>query len=98
MLAGLEHGEAVLGVEADRGGDVHGVPVVVGEEVLDRLVARLDAVRRGHRLPALGVGLDDGDVGDVGMVEVDRQEVPAEHQPDDTDVEAARHNTDSSVP
>ena len=38
VLARPEHGEAVLGVEADRGGDVHGVPVVVGEEILDRLV------------------------------------------------------------
>ena len=85
-------------MEADRGGDVHGVPVVVGEEILDRLVTRLDAVLGGHGVPALGVGLDDGDVADVGMVDVDRQEVPAEHQPDDTDVEAARHKTDSWVP
>ena len=93
VLAGLEREPAVLGVQADRRGQRHGVDLVVSEQLGERRVRLRHVVVAGCRLRALehriAERLDDHGLAHVVLGQV-RQQRPQHQRADADDAEPQR--------
>ena len=89
MLARIQHGDGLLGMEWNRRDQMHSVDAVIGENLIQVEDALFHFKAVADLLQDLRIGVADGQSFDVGVVQINGHELGAEAEPGEGDLDFA---------